>query len=159
MTRPDHRTLQAAQTLNQLAPDVTLALTNLNRERTICDGYGSRGESAGRGGATSSSTEAAAIALQHFTRQTEDIRQTITDIEQAVALLARLTKTSIGMRAPTDTPRCRDNQMGRQGALEWGDPVCEDLPTKAQLCYNCYMREYRWRDRHGLGPREIEPAA
>jgi hypothetical protein len=159
VTRPDHRTLQAAHTLEALAPDVTLALTHLNRERSICDGYPTRGDGTGRGTADASTTEAEALASEHYTAKADLIRQTLDTITRNIELLGRVTQRSIGVRAPIAVPRCRDNQMGRQGAIEWGDPTCENLPDKAGLCSACYQRERRWRQAHGLAPRDIEDAA
>jgi hypothetical protein len=158
MTRPDHRTLQAAYTLEQLAPDVTAALTNLHRERAICDGY-TAGIGSGRGTSDSSTTEAAALQADRLDTRAQRIRNTIADIERDIHHLSRLTRDSLGLRAPVTIARCRDNHTGRQGAIEWGDPTCENLPDKAGLCVACYHRERRWRQAHGLPAREIEPAA
>jgi hypothetical protein len=53
---------------------------------------------------------------------------------------------------------CCDKQRGRDGVLEWGDPLCADLPALHGLCSRCLKRETRWRSQHGL-PFRGEPAA
>lgn len=158
MTRSISRTHDLGQRLINLAPQVTIALANLARERSICDGYSTQGDGAGRGCASSSTTEAAALMAEHIALQADDIRHTVTAIETAINTLARLVNHGIGLRAPVVIPRCNDNQTGRQGGLDWGDYTCEDLPDKAGLCSRCYQRERRWRLAHGLMPRDIEPA-
>jgi hypothetical protein len=158
MTRPDHRTLQAALTLEQLAPDVTVALAHLYRERAICDGY-TASTSNGRGTAESSTTEAAALTAEYLGIKALAIRTIINQIETLIDDLAHSIQKAVGVRAPVTVTRCRDNHTGRQGAIEWGDPTCEAIPDKAGLCSACYQRERRWRQAHGLPAREIEPAA
>lgn len=161
MTRPNERVVQVGLHLaNQDALVVAQALSHLALEQSVCDGWATRGDSAGRGSAASSTTEAAAIMAGQFHHKTDDIRQAIANLEADRQHLARLASESLGLRAPAALAeiRCRDSQMGRQGALEWGDPTCEELPVKAGLCGACYQRERRWRVGHGLTAREIEPA-
>ncbi|MEJ7724316.1 MAG: hypothetical protein WKF64_08430 [Ilumatobacteraceae bacterium] len=48
-------------------------------------------------------------------------------------------------------PRC--DAAGRDGAIEWADPTCTNVPSRGPLCDRCSKREYRWRTRHDLPPR------
>jgi hypothetical protein len=72
------------------------------------------------------------------------------------------------LRAPNDpddkiTARdgvavCRDNQHGREGVAEWGDPECVGMAAKSGLCTRDYQRERQWRATVDLADRS-EPAA
>jgi hypothetical protein len=45
---------------------------------------------------------------------------------------------------------------GRDGMLEWGDPLCERIKAtdRGGLCDACAKREYRWRKASGLPSRD-----
>jgi hypothetical protein len=91
------------------------------------------------------------------------VRSTLLDDRDAIlSLIAsalHVCRDAAGIRAPVVVARCNDNQVGRDGAIEWGDPTCVDIPVKAGCCSACYQRERRWRLANALAPREIEPAA
>jgi hypothetical protein len=53
---------------------------------------------------------------------------------------------------------CRDNQHGREGVAEWGDPECVSMAAKSGLCTRDYQRERQWRVTADLADRS-EPAA
>jgi hypothetical protein len=53
---------------------------------------------------------------------------------------------------------CRDNQHGRDGVAEWGDPGCVRMAAKSGLCTRDYQRERAWRATADLNDRS-EPAA
>lgn len=173
MTRSDPRN-QRALTLahrleNQIAANITAGVRQLETERVMAAAGPAKGESAGRGGSTTSTTERNANEAYRLGLLIEDLRDAIEGCEIAVAHLDRLASEACRTRAfgpllepeqpAEDAPRCRDNQHGRQGTIEWGRPDCLELPSKAGLCFACYAREYRWRKAHELAPRDIEPAA
>lgn len=55
---------------------------------------------------------------------------------------------------------CRDGQFGREGAIEWGDPLCRKGADKVGLCHQHYMAARRWREKNGLDTsRMVEPGA
>jgi hypothetical protein len=72
------------------------------------------------------------------------------------------------LRAPNDPDEpipardgvavCRDNQHGREGVAEWGDPECVRVASKSGLCTREYQRERAWRVSADLADRS-EPAA
>ena len=45
---------------------------------------------------------------------------------------------------------CKHGQQGRDGVLQWGDPLCDRLPDKLGMCSRDYMRYYRWCAEHGV---------
>lgn len=51
--------------------------------------------------------------------------------------------------------------LGRDGQIEWGDPLCTKLPAsdRGGMCDACAKREYRWRKDRNLPPRAEATAA
>lgn len=67
---------------------------------------------------------------------------------------------SIGARVrPVPLPMC-SRGAGREGVIEWGDPLCENIaePDRGGLCSRCAKAEYRWRRDHGMTPRDRDAA-
>lgn len=161
-TRPNPRVQGTGYWLaDVLALRVTEALDHLHREHVICDGFPAKGETAGRGNSDSTTTEAAAIARQYITRQAEDLKDAIDGLVISANHLAAMITEATKTRAPdiVKIARCRDNQIGREGAIVWGNPTCLEIPVKAGYCSACYQRERRWRATQGLEARDVEPAA
>jgi hypothetical protein len=173
MTRDtrNQRALTLAHRLeNIIAANITNGVRQLETERVIAAAGPPKGEQAGtRGTGTTSSTERNANESHRLGLMIDDLKDAIDGAEIAVAHLDRLASEACRTRAfgatpdiepaAADAPRCRDNQHGRQGTIEWGRPDCLELPTKAGLCDACYHRERRWRKAHNLTPRDIEEAA
>ena len=174
MTRTDQRNQRALTLAHRLEHVIAVNITNgvrqLETERVMAAAGPAKGEAAGvRGSGTTSTTERNANESYRLGLLIEDLRDAIEGVEIAVAHLDRLSSEACRTRAfgplleveqpAEDAPRCRDNQHGRQGTIEWGRPDCLDLPVKAGLCAACYAREYRWRKAHDLPAREIEEAA
>jgi len=93
------------------------------------------------------------IVLRHnIDTLADNITNAINQLQTATDQLATTIRQALRTRTPepTQTPRCRDGQVGREGAIVWGDPTCQDIPTKAALCHNHYMASYRWRIREGI---------
>jgi hypothetical protein len=95
------------------------------------------------------------IAASGNVAQLRDDLAAITSLLLSAIRVAR----SISGWAPTPATRCSDSQHGRDGASEWGEPLCEELAAKAGLCSACYQRERRWRQREGLAARDVVDAA
>lgn len=158
-----HVQLEAtAHLLSILADRVLGAEAVLRRELDIVDGYASAVmQPRVHATAELTSVERAAELRRSMSADLDDLREMIAAIVEMVTTLNRQTDRALGRRAPTaaDVARCRDALHGRDGAVEWGDPTCEELPVKAGLCTACYHREYRWRRSNDLGPRETADAA
>jgi hypothetical protein len=107
------------------------------------------------GGDPTSTTERAALKRILIDTELNAYRDELNAIVLIVRNLRRDCQNTARRRdhAPPDTPRCNGGQ-GRDGNIEWGAPDCHNIPTRHQLCDNCYMRERRWRITHGLPTRE-----
>jgi hypothetical protein len=99
-----------------------------------------------------------AVRITDLTSSREDLRDWLTDLQNrinaGVLLIARIRKINYAHGAKL----CCENQQGRQGSIEWGDPTCTELPVQNGLCPRCYQNERRWRQQHEMPARE-EPAA
>lgn len=155
---------------NIVAADYVRGLRQLETERVMAAVGPAKGETSGvRGSGTTSATERNACEAHRIGDLIDDLKDARDGVEIAVAHLARLASEATRTRAfgltpdiepaAADETRCRDNQHGRQGTIEWGRPDCIELPVKAGLCSACYFREYRWRKAHDLPARDIEEAA
>jgi hypothetical protein len=155
-TRTDVRIEAAGLLLANLAERLPAAVAVLRRELDVVDGYpaSTLGDGMSRSTADLTSVERAADVRWMMSGNLDDLRQTADTIIELVNTLATMTNRALGTRAPAaDVARCRDAQAGRDGALDWGDPTCEELPAKGALCVACYHRERRWRIAAGLAER------
>lgn len=167
----NQRALTLAHRLEHIiANNITNGVRQLETERVMAAVGPAKGEASGvRGSGATSATERNANESYRLGLLIEDLRDAIEGAEIAVAHLDRLASEACRTRAfglpvdvepaAADEARCRDNQHGRQGTIEWGRPDCIELPVKAGLCAACYAREYRWRKAHDLPARDIEEAA
>jgi len=161
-TRNDVALEAASLLLGNLAAKMPVAIATLKRELDIVDGYPATtlGDGMSRSTADLTSVERAADARWRMSGNLDDLRDMATAIVELVNTMATMTDRALGTRAPAaDVARCRDHQLGRDGALDWGDPTCEELPVKAGVCGACYQRERRWRIGAGLAERDTAPAA
>lgn len=163
-TRIDIQLAAAATLLDRLAVSYPSALGHLARELLILDGQPSIASGAGIiRGATDvealTAVERVADRRIRFSTEIDTLREDAQAVIDMVNALAHMIDRAVGLRAPVDVARCRDSLHGRDGALEWGDATCEEIPAKAGLCSACYQRERRWRIGAGLAERHTEPAA
>lgn len=164
-TRIDVQLAAAAVLLERLAAKFPEAVGHLARELLILDGQPSHTSGAGivRGAPADvealTAVERVADRRRHFSTELDTLREDAAAAIEMVNALAHMIDRAIGLRAPVDAARCRDSLPGRDGAIDWGDPTCEEIPAKAGLCSACYQRERRWRIGAGLVERHTEPAA
>jgi hypothetical protein len=161
-TRNDVALEAAGLLLGNLAVKLPAAIATLKRELDIIDGYPTTtlGDGMSRSTADLTSVERAADARWRMSGNLDDLRDMATTIVELVNTMATMTDRALGTRAPAaEVARCRDAQAGRDGALDWGDATCEELPVKAGVCSACYQRERRWRIGAGLAERDTAPAA
>lgn len=82
----------------------------------------------------------------------------VSDVEQQCRTIATVAKSALesgerilGERlAKVDRGECRDGQLGKDGTIEWGDPLCSEPSYKGGLCGRHYMAWYRWRKANGV---------
>ena len=163
-TRIDIQLSAAATLLDRLASSYPSALSHLARELHILDGQPSIASGAGviRGATDVEALTAVERVAERRIRFSTEIDTLIEDAQAVVDMvhaLAHMIDRAVGLRAPVEVARCRDSLPGRDGAIDWGDPTCEEIPAKAGLCSACYQRERRWRIAEGLAERHTEPAA
>lgn len=147
--------------LENYARTLPTALAHIDRELHIVDGWPASTMSDGmpRGESPLTAVERHAEARM---RLSGTRAQLVCDRDAILSLITsalHVCRDAVGMRAPMITARCRDNQTGRDGVIEWGDPTCEELPAKAGCCSACYQRERRWRLANALAPRKVEAVA
>lgn len=99
-----------------------------------------------------------ASRIAELTAWREDLRDAITDLGDRVDALIRLVKRVRNVDWAHGVKLCAENQQGREGSIEWGDPTCTELPAKSGLCGRCYQGERRWRREHNRPTDEV-PAA
>lgn len=99
-----------------------------------------------------------ASRIAELTAWREDLRDAITDLGDRVDALIRLVKRMRNVDWAHGVKLCAENQQGREGSIEWGDPTCTALPVARGLCAADYQRERRWRRDNGYDDL-AEPAA
>lgn len=51
---------------------------------------------------------------------------------------------------PEQVIPCKHGQVGKAGAIEWGDPTCDFPPDKSAMCGRHYQAWRRFRIRNGI---------
>lgn len=153
-TQPNARLLSAADKLERYtAVQVTLAVEVL-RDRIAHAHEGGGGGERVHTSDMPNPTEAAGLSRYALTTELELGRDMITDACRCLDLLAKWAEDVQRWCAPADPVQqaqlCKHNQAGREGVLDWGDPLCDRMPTKGGLCGAHYMRWYRHRAEHGI---------
>jgi hypothetical protein len=155
----------AERTINRLIGNLE-ALRNEHQqaEHTLCDqrrridSWTSRNNNEHiKGGTTTSTTERAATARLAIDEQLTAWRQ---ELDAATLIIRNLRHecqtTTRRQGAPVQLelpPAPISKPIGRQGADQWADNACHNIPTRGPLCDKCSKREYRWRTSNGLPPR------
>lgn len=159
----DYETEQIGMRLtNHLAPLALNAIRELRREEALCDGYATRGESAGtRTSGVRDSTGAAILKAEDIRERLQRLFNLRNEVQRAVDAYAHFLKTRPEERIPAaaDKPRCREGQHGRDASLWSDDLECKELATKLSLCGRHYTQYYRYRREHNIKTaHEFEPA-
>jgi hypothetical protein len=155
-SQPNARCYQSGHKLAEVtARKITLAVDVISERLAHLDGIPARGErNGGRSSAASSTTEQAAIKRYNLTEYREQLRDAITDACNTNDCLDRLADEVLrfaGHVTPdNEQPTCIDGQHGKEGVIEWGDPLCRMSAVKAGMCSKHYMRWYRHRTDHGI---------
>lgn len=163
----DRRLIALARLCETAAYRVPIAITVLQERTAYNDGWPTRGDEPHVTTSTiTSSTMTAAITT--LTAR-EDIAQIYDDIDTFATILhdhLRMLDRIIGTR-PTERlePKLCDCR-GRDGAElpwtpglalaagnGWSNPACREVASRGPLCDKCAMREYRYREHHGLTQR------
>lgn len=157
--KPNDRIQRTAAKLLGIANEVTDVVETM-RDELASLGFAGGSSGEGRGSGTSAPVERDAVRIHELTANREDLRDLITDVSERADALVRFVKHLSGTPLPgaDGEALCSDKQMGREGAIDWGDATCTELPLQGGLCFRCYQRERRWRRARGLEDRS-EPAA
>jgi hypothetical protein len=157
MTQPNRDLDQAGHTLQHvLAHNLTAALEHLARELHNVDGFPERGESLGvQATSELTSTERAADVRFDLRSKLEDLRDAKAHMLKALHVLNDEINEAMRMRVPKNVkapgkPTGLCDQTGKEGAIEWGDPLCPMPAVKGGMCQAHYFRWYRHRQEHGI---------
>lgn len=144
--QPNARVNRAAGLLGQLAPLVTDAIDGCGDELALL-GYPSSSDRGTNWLAGDSDPVGGDVArILELTDWRDSVRDVIDEIESGVDELVRLVNVVLKRKYAHGVKLCAENQQGRAGSIEWGDPTCTELPVKDGLCSPCYLRERRWSD-------------
>ena len=160
---PNQRLLTAADKLARYTAVQVTAAVEMLRDR-IAHAHDDNGQ--GERVTTSdmpNPTERAGMVRYEATDQLDDLREAIGDACNTLDKLAAMAQDAQRWCQPDMQPEevklCKHGQGGRDGALEWGDPLCDRLPVKLGMCTREYMRYYRWCADHGIDrARDFEAA-
>lgn len=167
MSRPNRRAEDAGHTLQHVvARTVSDALDHIRRELSLLDGYGTGSpEVAVTATAELTPVEAVADARLTLTSTEEQIRNDLAELVTGVHDLHQLCIQAIAMRQPRNVRKpdeaqlCSHGQRGKEGAIEWGDPLCPLPGVKGGMCQAHYYRWYRHRVDIGVDTsRDFEPS-
>ena len=164
MTKPNRDMYQAGQTLQDItAPNLTAALEHLNREIHACDGFPEKGEQLGvHAESELTPTERAADMRYTLRNHVEDLRDAKAKVLADLRALNDAINAAMRIRAPRPTPTKPSgmcDQTGKEGAIEWGDPLCPMPAVKGGMCQAHYTRWRRHRIANGIDTsKDYEPA-
>lgn len=159
MTKANRDLDQAGYTLQHvIAINLTDALEHLAREIRNLDGFPERSESLGVHATSElTSVERAADARFDLQCMVEDLRDSKASVITTIRELNELCNDAMRMRVPkgVKAPAGKSqvalcNQQGKEGNLEWGDPLCVRSADKGGMCQAHYQRWYRHRVALGI---------
>lgn len=168
MPQPNRDLWQAGAALQDyIAHSITAALEHIHRELTILDGYPSGNDEPNvTATAELTSVERTADARWSLTNAREDLRDAKAQVLKDIRELNEMANSILRMRVPRETKQpdktkqcCAAGQVGKEGAIEWGDPLCLMPAVKGSMCQAHYYAWYRHRKAHGIDTsRDFEPA-
>lgn len=158
LDQPNASVQRYAALLLGIAPEVTKALREVDEDLALL-GFPSTSRGGGMSGDDDGPVARDAVRIYELTEWREQLRDWVRvlgeDIDVGLDIIRQIRKLP---PAAMGAKLCAENQQGRQGSIEWGDPTCTELPTKSGLCVACYHRERRWLTERELPTRE-HPAA
>lgn len=153
-TQPNARLLAAADKLERYTAVQVANAINMLRDRIAHAHEPTNNSERVHTSDMPNPTEAAGINRTTWNAELDDLTIAIHDACHTLDLLAKRATDIQHWCNPGDkieqAQLCKHNQTGREGVLEWGDPLCDRMPTKAGLCGAHYMRWYRHRAEHGI---------
>lgn len=157
-TQPNAKVQHAAGRLLDLAADVTKALIAVQDELSMLGFPGASSTGVREARDDDGPVSRDALRIVELTSWREDLRDWLDNLGPTVDVGAHIVRKIRNVQHARGVKLCAEHQQGRQGSIEWGDPTCTELPTKAGLCSKDYQAERRWREAHGL-TTDQEPAA
>jgi hypothetical protein len=161
--QPNQRLLTAADKLARYtAVQVTAAVEMLRDRIAHAHEDNSQGERVTTSDMPDPTARAAGVRYAAST-QLEALRDAITETCSTLDKLADMATEAQRWCQPNaqaeELKLCKHGQHGRDGVVEWGDPLCDRLPDKLGMCSREYMRYYRWCNEHGVDrSRDFEAA-
>lgn len=163
MSQPNERLATAADKLARYtAVQVTRAAEMLRDRIAHAHDDGGTGERVASSDVPDPTARAAGVRYA-ASAQLEDLRTAVTDACHTLDKLAEMAQDAQRWCQPNhagpELKLCKHGQQGRDGVVEWGDPLCDRLPDKLGMCSREYMRYYRWCNEHGVDrSRDFEAA-
>ena len=152
--------------LEQLFDKAAMVADHVARELVTLDGFPAAGERLSVMASNEmTSTESAALARALLTNQRDEFTDGLRFLVADIHALHRAADALLRARLPREsTPGhagpalCVEAQRERDGALEWGDPLCPLPAVKGGLCVGHYHKMRRWKMAHGIDTsRDFEP--
>lgn len=156
--QPNARLQRIAGVVLDLAPEVTQALQQVTDELSMLGFPSASSQGIRETTDDDGPVSRDAVRITELTAWREDLRDAIDDFGNRLDVLQHIVRRMRTLRHAHGVKLCAEHQQGRDGSIEWGDPTCTELPTKAGLCPKDYQAERRWRVAQGL-PTSEEPAA
>lgn len=155
-TAPNARLATAGDKLiRYTAVQVTQAIEMLE-ERIATAHHGSNSGDTVHSSEVSNPTERAGLTRYALAAELDKLRDAISDCCHTIDLLTKRAEQAQRWITGADkatidaSSLCKSGQQGKDGALDWGDPLCDRLATKAGMCSTHYMRWYRHRCEHSI---------
>jgi len=159
-----NRIIDAGWLLSEIVgPKRDSLYAHLRREALICDGHtGDSGEPSVSTSRNASVTERAAMQLYDIRNLEQDLNYLEGEMLLAIRHYAehqqKVERFRAGGVAPTK-PSGMCDQTGKEGAIEWGDPLCPMPAVKGGMCQAHYTAWYRHRKANGIDTsKDYEPA-
>ena len=157
MTKPNRDLDLAGHMLQHVvAANLSHALAHLLQEIHNIDGFPERGEQLGVHATSElTATERSADVRYQLRLMVEDLRDAKANTLQSVRELNELCVRAIKVRVPKNVkapgkPQGLCDQTGKEGNIEWGDPLCMMPAVKGGMCQAHYQRWYRHRVSLGI---------
>lgn len=100
--------------------------------------------------------EAAVVARHRVSDLEAQLDARVKAIAMNAVQFVHLLESAARLGRPPAAVQMCNRGVGREGHLEWQDPLCERHfdETRAGMCDECWQAEAAWREARGLDPRE-----